>query len=188
MKKFDVVMMPIEEIKPYYRNAKVHNRAQVGDIARSIRDFGFDQPVVVDKDQVIIEGHGRYLAALRLKLQNVPVVVREDLSEAQVIASRVADNKVFEMTAIDTKKHEQELTEIAEALTEEQTSDLDFAKSPDAMEEGGVTVTGQDEGGFDTSAPWDESDNSMPPEPELEEDGTLLTCPKCIHSFYVAEE
>lgn len=91
----------IERVKPYEKNAKKHPTKQVEHLAKLIRDHGFDQPIVVDKDGVIIKGHGRLLAAQHLKMQAVPVVVRDDLTEAQVRAARIADNKVAEMGAWD---------------------------------------------------------------------------------------
>jgi ParB-like chromosome segregation protein Spo0J len=68
----------------------------VDKIAASIAEFGFDQPIVVDEQGVILKGHGRREAALRLGLEQVPVIVRTDLSETQKKACRIADNKVAE--------------------------------------------------------------------------------------------
>lgn len=84
----------IERVKPYPRNTKLHDPAQVNKIAKSIKEFGFDQPIVVDAEGVIIKGHGRRLAAIQLGMKYVPVVVRADMSAEQVRASRLADNRV----------------------------------------------------------------------------------------------
>lgn len=92
--KVPVVYIDIDDVKPYELNAKVHDKKQVEKIAKSIAEFGWDQPIVVDKDNVIIKGHGRRLAAIHLGLTSVPVWVREDLTEEQVRASRLADNRV----------------------------------------------------------------------------------------------
>lgn len=89
-----IQLISIREIQPYQFNAKIHPEEQVSQIAKSIESYGFDQPIVVDKDMVIIKGHGRYLASLELGLTKVPVVVADHLTESQVIASRLADNKV----------------------------------------------------------------------------------------------
>ena len=91
-----VVNMAVDSIKPYAKNAKKHPDDQVKLIANSIKQFGFQQPIVVDKDNVIVIGHGRLLAAKRLKLAEVPVVRIENLSENQVKALRIADNSVGE--------------------------------------------------------------------------------------------
>lgn len=83
----------IDRVKPYDLNSKKHDSKQVDGIVNSIKRFGFDQPIVVDKDGVIIKGHGRRLASIKLGLERVPVLVRSDLSPEQVKAARVADNR-----------------------------------------------------------------------------------------------
>jgi hypothetical protein len=83
----------IDRIVPYEQNAKIHDRDQVKRIVKSIQEFGFDVPIVVDKDGVIIKGHGRRLAAIEMGLKRVPVVVRDDLTPEQVRAARLADNR-----------------------------------------------------------------------------------------------
>lgn len=85
----------IDQIKPYERNAKEHPQKQVEQIANSIKAFGFNQPLVVDKNNVIIVGHGRYYAALLLGLDEVPCL-QVDLTEEQAKAYRLADNKLNE--------------------------------------------------------------------------------------------
>lgn len=88
-------LCPIEKIKPYPNNAKLHPDGQIDLLIKQIRD-GFDQPIVVDKDYVIIKGHGRRLASLKMGLKEVPVIVRDDLTTQQVKAARIADNKLAE--------------------------------------------------------------------------------------------
>ena len=106
-----IQMWPVEKVTPYERNVKIHDEKQVSKIAESIRRFGWDQPIVVDKNGVIIKGHGRTLAAKKLGLSEVPVLVRDDLSEDEVNAARVADNRVA-MGDIDTEMLQQELASI----------------------------------------------------------------------------
>ncbi len=98
MKEFkaEIVWRDIESITPYVNNSKEHKTAQVDKIAGSIAEFGFDQAIVVDGDGVIIKGHGRREAALRLGIKQVPVTVRTDLTPTQVRAARIADNRVAE--------------------------------------------------------------------------------------------
>lgn len=103
-----IELRDIGSIQPYELNAKVHDPAQVEKIARSIREFGWDQPIVVDAAGVIIKGHGRRLAALSLGLTQVPVWVRDDLTDDQVRASRLADNRVA-ISNIDTDILQKEL-------------------------------------------------------------------------------
>ena len=83
-------------LTPYARNPKTHPDDQIAKIAASIASFGFDQPIVIDAEGVIIKGHGRREASLLLGLTRVPVVVRNDLSVAQIRAARLADNKTAE--------------------------------------------------------------------------------------------
>ena len=89
-----VTMWPIDRVVPYINNAKSHPPEQVDKIAGSIAEFGFDQPIVVDGDGIVIKGHGRLLAARKLGLNSVPVLVRTDLTPAQAKAARIADNRV----------------------------------------------------------------------------------------------
>lgn len=94
--KPEVEWRGVESITPYVKNTKKHPTEQIDKIAGSIAEFGWDQPIVIDGDGVIIKGHGRREAALRLGLEIVPVVVRTDLTVAQVKAARIADNRVAE--------------------------------------------------------------------------------------------
>ncbi len=87
--------MKISEIKPYSKNAKKHPKKQVEQVANSIKEFGFNQPVVIDKNNVIIVGHGRLEAAKLLGLGDVPVI-KLDLTDEQAKAYRLADNKLNE--------------------------------------------------------------------------------------------
>lgn len=99
-----VELMAIDKIKPYDKNAKVHTESQIASLVKVIQSQGWDVPIVVDKDGVIIKGHGRRLAALSMGLTEVPVIVRRDLTDAQVKAARLSDNRVamgdFDVDAI----------------------------------------------------------------------------------------
>lgn len=85
---------PIENLIPYELNVKKHDKEQVARIVQAISRFGFDQPIVVDKNGLIIKGHGRRLAAIELGMKSVPVWCRRDLSADDVRAARLADNRV----------------------------------------------------------------------------------------------
>lgn len=91
----DIQEVGIEMLKPYEKNAKQHPGSQVEKIANSIREFGFNQPIVADRDGVIIVGHGRYQAALLLGLEKVPVAYL-DISQSKANAYRLADNRLNE--------------------------------------------------------------------------------------------
>ena len=97
---------------PYENNTKTHPPEQVDRIAESIKQFGWQQPIVVDKDNVVIIGHGRLLAAQQLLLDKVPVVCAEELTEEQAQALRLADNKTNE-SAWDFGKLEEELAALS---------------------------------------------------------------------------
>lgn len=90
-----IQMWNVDRVVPYKRNPR-RNEDAVAKVALSIKEFGFKQPIVVDKDSVIIVGHTRLLAALRLGMKEVPVLVAADLTPAQVKAYRLADNRVHE--------------------------------------------------------------------------------------------
>lgn len=92
----NVEMWPIEKVKPYPTNPRITARA-LGPLMESIRQFGFRQPVVVDADGVLIVGHARREAALKLGLAELPVHVATDLTPEQVKAYRLADNKTGEL-------------------------------------------------------------------------------------------
>lgn len=96
----EVVTRKLNEIKPYERNPR-RNEEAVDAVAASIKEFGFQQPIVVDKDGVIIAGHTRYKAAKRLGLKTIPVVVADELTDEQVRAYRLADNKTGELAEWD---------------------------------------------------------------------------------------
>ena len=86
----------IENLKPYKNNARTHSEEQVNKIAKSIEQFGFVNPVLIDGNFVIIAGHGRVMAAKQLGMTEVPCIFVEDLTEAQKRAYIIADNKLAE--------------------------------------------------------------------------------------------
>lgn len=104
---------PIKSIRPYEKNPRRNDEA-VDAVAASIREFGWQQPIVVDRDGVIIAGHTRYKAAKKLKCDTVPVVVADDLTEDQVKAYRLADNKTGELAEWDTALLDEELAGIGQ--------------------------------------------------------------------------
>lgn len=103
--------VPIEEITPYEGNPRLNSEA-VPMLAKSIDDFGFLVPIVVDKNGVIAAGHTRYLASLELGLTEVPVIRAEHLSDKQIKAFRLADNKVAELAGWDFGLLDLELSEL----------------------------------------------------------------------------
>lgn len=89
----EVRNISIKSLTPYDRNTKKHDKTQINNVAESIKQYGFVQPIVIDKDNVVVIGHCRLLAAKQLKMKEVPCVCVEDLTEEQVKALRIVDNK-----------------------------------------------------------------------------------------------
>jgi len=155
-----VEIWDIERLIPSARNARTHSDAQVAEIAGSIAAFGFMVPIVVDSQGLIVAGHGRVLAARKLKLEKVPVVVIDHLTEPEKRAYAIADNKItlnagwdeellrvelealkgdgFELETLGFS--EQEFSDLLDSLSEETKEDQDSA--PDAPE---VAVTRSDD-------------------------------------------
>lgn len=129
----EVNNLKLSEITPYENNARFNDDA-VEYVANSIREFGFQQPIVVDRDMVIIAGHTRYKAAKELGLKTVPVVVADELSDEKVKAYRLADNKTGEMAQWDFDKLFQELDDI-DLNTEIDMSDFGFELNQEIEEE-----------------------------------------------------
>lgn len=134
----DIITMKLDELVPYENNPRINDDA-VEAVANSIREFGFKVPIIVDKDNVIVAGHTRLRAAQFLGLKDVPVIRADDLSEEQVRAFRLADNKTAELADWETDKLQQELSEINEIDM------LNFGFEPPAAEtaneEGEETTT-----------------------------------------------
>lgn len=103
----------IDRVRPYERNPRRNDKA-VQAVAESIREFGFRQPIVVDGDGVIVVGHTRYKAALKLGLKTVPVHVAADLTPQQARAYRLADNRTAENAEWDVDLLPIELGELRE--------------------------------------------------------------------------
>lgn len=89
----EIKMVKIEDLKPYENNPRFNDDA-VEYVAKSIKEFGFKVPMVIDKDNTIVAGHTRYKASMELGLKEVPCIVADDLTDEQVKAFRLADNKV----------------------------------------------------------------------------------------------
>ena len=96
MQELNIKYMNIRDLKPYKKNAKKHSKEQVEQIANSIKEFGFTQPVIIDKNNEVVAGHGRILGAKKAGLKQVPTVCLEELTEEQIKAYRLVDNKLNE--------------------------------------------------------------------------------------------
>lgn len=169
--------MALTDITPYENNPR-NNEEAVEKVANSIKEFGFNQPIVVDKDNVIIVGHTRYLAAQELGLTEAPVIVAENLSDEQARAYRLADNKTGEIAEWDFEKLALELEEV---------ESLD-------MSEFGFAVEGLDSS-FSESDSEDDIADFFEAAPNTQESGAnsktvnadkkIVTCPHCGEKFEV---
>lgn len=109
----DIIYRSLGELIPYENNPR-NNDGAVKAVANSIKEFGFKVPIVIDKNDVIVAGHTRFKASAMLGLETVPCIVADDLSEEQVKAYRLADNKVAELADWDLSALDMELEGIDE--------------------------------------------------------------------------
>ena len=153
MPELQIETRSLDRLLPYARNARTHSDEQVAQIAASFAEFGFNNPCLVDEQGVLIAGHGRVLAARRIGLDAVPVIVLSHLSEAQKKAYRIADNKL----ALNAGWNEDLLRQDIEELL---ASDYDVALTGYVGEELDALLgpTGEDAGG-------DSADDDAVPEP-----------------------
>lgn len=107
----NIVEKKLAELTPYENNPR-NNEAASEYVANSIRQFGFKVPIVIDKNNVIVCGHTRYLAAHKLNMKTVPCIVADDLTDEQIKAYRLADNKVAEKATWDFNLLDEELGEL----------------------------------------------------------------------------
>ena len=110
MKKLEIKMVPIDDIKPYAKNPR-KNETAIEPVMASIKQFGFRIPMVLDKNNVVVCGHTRLMAARRLEMTELPCVYVDDLTDEQVKAFRLVDNRVAE-SEWDNEVLEEELEKI----------------------------------------------------------------------------
>jgi ParB-like chromosome segregation protein Spo0J len=160
----NVEQVPVNDLLPNPRNAKKHDEPQVAKLAGSIREFGFNNPVLIDADNGIIAGHGRVLAAQKLDLQTVPCLRLTHLSETQKQAYILADNRLAELGGgWDMEMLKVELAALADADIDLDALGFgeDFIPEEPNFESGNEG----DQGKLDELAP------------------KLVKCPSCNHTF-----
>lgn len=131
----NVQEVPLTELIPYENNAKQHSAEQIEKIANSIKEFGFLNPVLIDKDHNIIAGHGRVLAMKRLGMENVPCLFVEGLTEAQKRAYILADNRLTELGEWDMNLVNEELNALLEEGFDIDLTGFDLEEEPEEDEE-----------------------------------------------------
>ena len=157
--------VPLEALVPYARNSRTHSEAQVAQIAASIREFGFTNPVLMDKDGGIIAGHGRVMAARKLGLKDVPCLRLGYLSETQRRAYVIADNKLALNAGWDAETLQVELADLNGAEFNMDLLGFGVDDLAEAMGMGRDFEPGsiEDQGRLDQKKP--------------------VTCPNCGHEF-----
>lgn len=133
MKEMKIEYKNIDEIIPYENNPR-NNEEAVEYVANSIKEFGFKVPIIVDKDNVIVTGHTRLKAAKSLGLEKVPVIYADDLTEEQIKAFRIADNKTGEKAGWDLDKLKIELEDIDFDMTDFGFGDFELSMLTEDME------------------------------------------------------
>jgi len=158
----NIELWDIDRIRPYEKNPRRNEKA-IEAVARSIEQFGFRQPVVIDADGVIVVGHTRYKAALKLGLRQVPVHVAKDLMPKQARAYRIADNKSAEASEWDVELLPVELGELRDGGFDVKLLGFSEKELAEYL------------GEFDT----DLADGDT----EADEAAATIRCPKCGHEF-----
>jgi DNA modification methylase len=148
-----VVAMPVASLVPYAANARAHSDAQVAQIAASIAEFGFVNPVLVDASGVLVAGHGRVLAAKRLGLASVPAIRLAHLTEAQARALRLADNQIALNSGWDEALLAAELARIREDGFDLALLGFDQPALDALLAEAGLDGEGGNDAGEDAPAP-----------------------------------
>lgn len=140
MSELQLKYIPIDEIKPYENNPRENDRA-VPYVAESIKEFGFKNPVILSKDNVIVAGHTRIKAAKELGIEEIPCVYADDLTEEQIKAYRLADNKVSEIAEWNFGKLEEELADLEIDMSQFGWNEFEL----DMLEKGDITPAEYDE-------------------------------------------
>ena len=133
----EIIYKNIDELIPYDNNPRINDEA-VEYVKNSIKEFGFKVPVVIDKDNVIIAGHTRIKASKELGIKDIPCIIADDLTEEQVKAFRLVDNKVSEKSTWDYTKLDEELDSILDidmSVFDFNPSDIDWNDIEEISEE-----------------------------------------------------
>ncbi len=125
MSKLKIVYKHVDEIIPYVNNPRKISQNAIDKVASSIKNFGFKVPIIIDKDNEIVAGHNRMLAAKKLGMEEVPCIVADDLTEAQIKAFRIADNRTAEFAEWDFELLEIELEGLDDEFTGFDMKELD---------------------------------------------------------------
>ena len=107
-----IINLPVSDLIPYENNPRINDAEAVDAVAASIKSFGFKVPVIIDKDKLIVAGHTRHKAAIKLGMDEVPCIVADDLTDEQIRKFRLVDNKTAEISKWDFEELQKEISEI----------------------------------------------------------------------------
>ena len=138
--KMEIKEIALSELKPYDKNPRRNDNA-VDAVAKSIEEFGFKVPIIIDKGNVIVAGHTRLKAAQKLGLEKIPCIVADDLTPEQIKAFRLADNKTAELADWDFEKLDEELKSLATELIAEFSFELPNQEEIIPVEEKAIKPT-----------------------------------------------
>jgi hypothetical protein len=154
MHKHEIEYWPLDRLRAYERNSRIHSPDQVAELAASMREFGFTIPILAAENGTIIAGHGRLMAARKVGLAEVPVIVARGWSDAQIRAYCIADNRLAERASWDMELLKLELGELADGGFDLGTigfSEADFAE----------IMEGTDTEGMASEAPGREANGAL---------------------------
>jgi hypothetical protein len=120
-----IEIVDINTIKPYENNPRKLKDSAIEKVAKSIKEFGFRQPIVVDKEKIIVVGHTRYRASKKLGLTTVPITIADNLTPEQINAYRIADNRTNEEAEWDFSLLQQEISNLSDAKLDLQLTGFD---------------------------------------------------------------
>lgn len=163
MEQGRIETVPLDRIKPYWRNPRKVTEENVNRLAESIKAFGYQQPIVVDEDYVIIVGHTRYAALRRLDVREVPVRVASDLTPEEAKQYRLIDNRVAEHTSWDFDKLTEEIGKLDAGLIGMFFPEIDID---------GAAAAGVESPEDTLAKEWDRVQTSVD-----------FVCPSCFHSW-----
>ena len=106
------INVPVNDLIPYENNPRINDAEAVDAVAASIKSFGFKVPIIIDRDMVIVAGHTRHKAAIKLGMDEVPCIMADDLTDEQIRKFRLADNKTAEISKWDFEELQKEISEI----------------------------------------------------------------------------
>lgn len=175
-----LLLVPIGDLVPYANNARVHSKAQIGQLRASLRQFGFVTPVLIDFENNIIAGHGRVEAAKAEGMTEVPCVLVTNLTEAQCRAYILADNRLSEAASWDEPTLKMELESLTALSFDTGVIGFDAAavkalRIGESAPEKTVTV-----GEYTRSAPGQNGEDAGE---DPEGAGRTVRCPHCGHTF-----